>query len=177
MDHQSIQELRQSIHDCASRGLLKAAKWYELGLRSSPANLMTLRSSELLLSLPASKRDLTSSQPTMSTPVRQTFPPRLSFGDVPQPSDFATTNFEIEESDILQTAHCFMQSKEFARANQILSNCQSGKGQFMRVYCQYLVCLSTSIYRRCLNTEQLAEKKAIREWHKLDCMMSFRGVF
>ena len=44
-----------------------------------------------------------------------------------------------EEDAILAGRSCF-EAREFYRANALLKQCKSAKAQFLRIYCQFLVC-------------------------------------
>ncbi|TFK75366.1 cell division control protein 23 [Pluteus cervinus] len=166
VNSQLIAELRQSVQECSERGLFVASKW----------------SSDLLLSVPATKRKLSSSSPpqsafSTSTPARSQSPhSNHPFGDnspspaqplapipitparhpqAPPLSAFDTlprTNPSADEQDILVAARGCMENREFHRAAYLLRECESPKARFMALYSQFLV----------------SEKKSLRDWHKLD---------
>ncbi|XP_006461139.1 hypothetical protein AGABI2DRAFT_221677 [Agaricus bisporus var. bisporus H97] len=172
VDAQTAAELRAAAKECSERGLVVATKW----------------ASELLLALPLSKRrNLADSVPILhystSTPAHsKSHELSLSFSDAPSPlpaqgvrhnpthsggtivthvpsshghtGDLQTSEKELEEqdADMLNAAHSFIESKEFARAIHVLQGARSGKASFIRVYSKFMA----------------NEKKAVRDWHKLD---------
>ncbi|KAH9948551.1 TPR-like protein [Amylocystis lapponica] len=163
--------LRAAVRDCGDRGLLFASKW----------------ASELLLALPVTKRrpPVLANHPGAfhtSTPARSRSPqPPLSFANhtplsVPPGAPPATPstqprhphapamqtqpteahkqdhNYEGVEEDYIATARTFMENREFIRAVHWLQPCKSSKARFLSVYTQYLA----------------SEKKALRDWYRLD---------
>ncbi|KAF8973218.1 hypothetical protein BDZ97DRAFT_1936102 [Flammula alnicola] len=171
VDAQIASEIRVASKECLDRGLLVAAKW----------------SSELLLSISTAKRKplhAVSSLSTFSTstPARSQSPqPLVSFADQSPMSTQVLTQTAIsstpgsnlhssepklhsedtrtreidqenqEEDAILAARACF-EAREFYRATHILKECKSSKAKFLRLYCQFIA----------------TEKKAQRDWHKLD---------
>lgn len=91
MDPDQVTLLRNSVNDCSERGLFIASKWCVLCLsRSELLRTKPFRSSELLLSIPFSKRGhvpVTNEHTfSTSTPARSRSPrPSLSFAD-PSPA-------------------------------------------------------------------------------------------
>ncbi|KAI9569620.1 hypothetical protein HD554DRAFT_2089548 [Boletus coccyginus] len=158
MDLQLVRELRNSIKDCSDRGLIVAAKW----------------SAELYLSIPQHKRDaLVADSKTgfsTETPPRACSPrPSLAFAASPhvaagstiasgghkpcsEPSTSQEREAELElaEEATLLSAQSHVSSKDFSRAIHVLRNCRSVKGQFLSIYCQFLI----------------SEKKTERDWYK-----------
>ncbi|KAF8825122.1 hypothetical protein HHX47_DHR7000749 [Lentinula edodes] len=149
-DTNVVQDLRNSIRECTSRGLL---------------------SSELLLSIPASRRHVshpTKRQPTFSTstPARSRSP-RPSFVDespvptqiLPQlsqppqssaptrhphapllaPFDYGSEEFDAQEEDSLATARICFESKEYSRVPALVVGCVSPAARFMSVYSRFLM--------------------------------------
>ncbi|KAJ3855042.1 hypothetical protein EV368DRAFT_35553 [Lentinula lateritia] len=172
-DTNVVQDLRNSIRECTSRGLLFAAKWRAI----FPLN-------PLLLSIPASRRQIshhTKRQPgfSTSTPARSRSP-RSSFVDespvptqiLPQlsqplqssaptrhphapslaPFDYGSKEPDAQEEDSLATARICFESKEYSRVPALLVGCVSPAARFMSVYSRFLV----------------SEHNAISEWHKFD---------
>ncbi|KAH9929513.1 TPR-like protein [Epithele typhae] len=165
-DNEIVFALRNAVHDCSKRGLLYAAKW----------------AAELLCSLPPSKRQpplVSVAQPSFhtSTPARHKAPPSAPFlpqtpapagtsnATAPFPPHFASplggqsaetlrreAEWEAQDADHLAMAKTFLDAKEYSRVVHWLEPCQSSKAVFLRVYSQYLE----------------SEKKAQREWYRLD---------
>ncbi|KAJ3003858.1 hypothetical protein NUW54_g5089 [Trametes sanguinea] len=170
VDGEVVTALRNAVRDCSERGLSFASKW----------------AAELLCSLPPSKRR---PEPTIvaqsdfhtSTPARPRSPrPSLSFAAqtpaaiVPEPVHPFSVNpnlagvpvlpgqppevlqqeaeWEAEDADHIAMARTFMDSKEYLRVIHWLRPCRSAKAAFLRVYSQYLE----------------SEKKALRDWYKLE---------
>ncbi|KAJ3729117.1 anaphase promoting complex subunit 8 [Lentinula guzmanii] len=149
-----VQDLRSSIRECTNRGLTHAAKW----------------SSELLLSIPASKRQpqqYAKRQTTFSTstPARSRSPrPSLSFvgqSSVPTrhphapslaPFDYGSDELNAEEEDSLATARICFEAKEYSRVSAFLVGCVGSAARFLSLYSRFL----------------LSENSAISEWHKLN---------
>ncbi|KIK09087.1 hypothetical protein K443DRAFT_671582 [Laccaria amethystina LaAM-08-1] len=170
-DAQIASELRKAAKECSDRGLSVAGKW----------------ASELLLSMPTAKRRPTqlsssSSAFSTSTPARlQSQDPSMSFTEespvptqvltqptVPitparnphapilqvQPEDVLAmeADLEYQEADVLAAARSCFESREFQRASHTLQTCRSSKAMFLKIYSQFIA----------------SEKKAHRDWHKLD---------
>ncbi|KAF8664373.1 hypothetical protein AX16_000744 [Volvariella volvacea WC 439] len=166
VDHQMVSELRNAVKECSDRGLTVASKW----------------ASELLLSIPESKRHHISRSPppegfSTSTPARSRSPnPAPVFAEPPAtpaigpesipltiPSyphallarprpDTVDSAMEAQEADTLVAARNCVESKEFRRAVYTLRDCGSLKARFLYIYSQFIV----------------SEKAALRDWHKLD---------
>ncbi|KAF9450423.1 TPR-like protein [Macrolepiota fuliginosa MF-IS2] len=173
VDAQTATNLRRAAKECSERGLVVAAKW----------------ASELLLALPFAKRRSTSiSQQVLnfstSTPAREKSLGPTAFPDVPSPlsvqattqnselpavtpshhpdapklyehpADARVLENELEDKDIdlLDAARAFIESREFSRAIHVLKDGRSAKARFVRVYSTFMA----------------SEKKAMRDWHKLD---------
>ncbi|KAE9400243.1 TPR-like protein [Gymnopus androsaceus JB14] len=161
-----VQDLRDSVRECSSRGLLSATKW----------------SSELLLSIPASRR-LSSHQAkrlstfSTSTPARSRSPrPSLSFVDQspvptqilsqlsqssaparhphapPLAQKYESVELDLREEDSLATARICFEAKEYSRVSVLLAGCMSPTARFMSAYSRFLV----------------SEHSANLEWHKYD---------
>ncbi|KAF9066627.1 hypothetical protein BDP27DRAFT_1449615 [Rhodocollybia butyracea] len=154
-----VQELRSSIRECSNRGLLAATKW----------------SSELLLSIPASRRqspfnaNLLSANISTSTPARS---PRLhrspSFVDqlpvlsqppaaqkhphAPPLVPFNHIREEPGEEDSMTTARICFEAKEYSRVPALVAGCVSPAARFMSMYSRFLV----------------SEHCANLEWHTYD---------
>ncbi|KAF8070499.1 hypothetical protein FPV67DRAFT_1413466 [Lyophyllum atratum] len=172
VDAQMVTELRSAIKECSERGLAVASKW----------------ASELHLSIPLNKRRAAHSSPhpasafSTSTPARtRSPPPSAPFPEespvptqiltqaslhitparhehapllLPQPPDVRAmeNDLEIQEEDVLMTARACVEAREYKRAIHILQDCRSSKAQFLSIYSQFIA----------------TEKKAQRDWHKLD---------
>ncbi|TBU33911.1 TPR-like protein [Dichomitus squalens] len=170
VDEDVVAALRNAVRDCSDRGLLYASKW----------------AAELLSSVPPSKRqpEPPAVVPTLpdfhtSTPARSRTPPALSFAarnilrtDAPEAAQRSQAHepsapslqgqsidvlrqeaeWEAHDVDRLVMAKAFMEAKEFLRVIHWLKPCRSSKATFLRVYSQYLE----------------SEKKAQREWYKLE---------
>ncbi|KAF8161139.1 hypothetical protein B0H34DRAFT_699614 [Crassisporium funariophilum] len=171
LDAQIVSELRNASNECIERGLLVAAKW----------------SSELLLSIPAAKRRRIEIAPSLSTfststPARSQSPKApVSFIDQsPMPTQLLTqpamssptarnphmpqletlsedaaameSVADAQDKDALVAARACFEAREFYRATHLLQDCKSLKAKFLRIYCQFIA----------------SEKKAQRDWHKLD---------
>ncbi|KXN92467.1 Anaphase-promoting complex subunit 8 [Leucoagaricus sp. SymC.cos] len=174
VDAQTAVELRLATKECSERGMIVATKW----------------ASELMLALPRVKRKNMAgvdSQPALnfstSTPARaKSLGPISSFPDAAspmstqaggqeqspggkfhhaydprphgQPADVRALENELEEqdADLLSAARAFIDSREFSRAIHILKDGRSAKARFIRVYSKFMA----------------SEKKAMRDWHKLD---------
>ncbi|KAG2150587.1 hypothetical protein DEU56DRAFT_728974 [Suillus clintonianus] len=161
MDARLVADLRQSIQDCAERGLSVASKW----------------SSELYYAIPSNKRDTLISEEfvtfSTSTPARSRSPrPSLPFVD-PSPAPAALcipvtpgnqshllshspdvraqeTELETQDEAALFAARAFMAAKEFTRVEFTVKHCKSAKAQFIYVYSCFLA----------------AERKAQRDWYR-----------
>lgn len=86
------------------------------------------RASELLLSIPQSKRSMVTDHSSTST-----------FHTATQES-MTEADLEDREQDLLVAARSYADAKEFLRAAHLLVDCQSAKAKFMRVYNEFLVC-------------------------------------
>ncbi|KAF5344021.1 hypothetical protein D9758_012893 [Tetrapyrgos nigripes] len=130
VDEEMIREIRRSVKETADRGLIAASKW----------------SSDLLISIPAHKRNPTSSNPksAVSEPSGGTF------------DEHILSNSEMEEEkreeDALSFAQRAMSSREYNRAAYHTQECTSAKAFFIHIYSRFLV----------------SEKNALLEWHDLD---------
>ncbi|KAF5354621.1 hypothetical protein D9756_005339 [Leucocoprinus leucothites] len=173
VDARTAAELRLATKECSERGLIIATKW----------------ASELVLALPLSKRKDTKDSDSQgafnfstSTPARAgSLGPTTSFSEVPspmptqvmvqepgprtthpafthrsygQPADVRAleNEFEKQDADMLSAARAFIDSREFSRAIHVLKDGRSAKARFIRVYSKFMA----------------GEKKAMRDWHKLD---------
>ncbi|KAG1732216.1 uncharacterized protein EDB91DRAFT_1152196 [Suillus paluster] len=162
MDARLVTDLRQSIQDCAERGLTVASKW----------------SSELYYAIPSNKRDTLISEAfatfSTSTPARSRSPrPPLSFVDpsldsaaalcipvtpgnqthlLPHSPDVRAqeTEWEAQDEAALFAAQAFMAAKEFTRVEFTVKNCKSAKARFIYLYSCFLA----------------AERKAQRDWYR-----------
>ncbi|EMD37381.1 hypothetical protein CERSUDRAFT_114054 [Gelatoporia subvermispora B] len=164
VDGDIVAALRDAVRDCSDRGLSYASKW----------------ASELLLALPASRRQsqphaveplfetttparprsphsvtFTSRTPgaastsTITQPRYKHAPPMLSQDPIIQKQEL---DWEAEDEDFVRTARSFIETREFLRAVHWLQPCKSSKARFLSIYSQYLA----------------SEKKALRDWYKLD---------
>ncbi|KIL66252.1 hypothetical protein M378DRAFT_161115 [Amanita muscaria Koide BX008] len=148
VDAQMVHDIRNSVRECSDRGLAVTSKW----------------AAELLLSIPPNKR--TSSRPT---PTFQTSTPARVRSPAPQPaaaplhapaSGYISADdtrvlehdLESQEEDVLVAARACMDGREFSRAVHMLRDCRSSKARFLSTYCRFIA----------------SEKKALRDWHKLD---------
>ncbi|KDR75845.1 hypothetical protein GALMADRAFT_97777 [Galerina marginata CBS 339.88] len=172
IDAQTVSEIRLASKECLDRGLLVSAKWL----------------CELLLSISSTKRRAVHVAPPLSTfststPARSQSPQALaSFADrSPLPTQLVTQitsnsvtagpnliplqidaisedtilleiSLAKEEEDSLLAARSCFEAREFYRATHLLKECKSSKAKFLRLYCQFIA----------------SEKKAQRDWHKLD---------
>ncbi|EIW82916.1 cell division control protein 23 [Coniophora puteana RWD-64-598 SS2] len=159
MTSELISQLQQSVHDCADRALTTASKW----------------SSELLLSLPPTRRTSLLASPksalvfSTSTPARPRSP-RLSIAFPPAPTPSHVTiecldhghapaqDIQLQDSDLerqeetaMLAARSYMAAKEFHRAVYALKECKCLKAKFLDVYGRYLA----------------YEKTSMREWYRL----------
>ncbi|KLO15382.1 TPR-like protein [Schizopora paradoxa] len=101
----------------------------------------------LLLSIPADrrkKRKTSAEHPSMAS---------VSMSTVGGPTDAAEADLEEDEMDELNAGRSYAEAKEFTRASHLLEKCKSAKGRFMHFYFKFLA----------------SEKKALRDWHNLDC--------
>ncbi|KAH7909322.1 hypothetical protein BJ138DRAFT_1127757 [Hygrophoropsis aurantiaca] len=165
LDARLVIELRNSVRDCADRGLSAASKW----------------SSELLLSIPLSKREALLSDPgstfSTSTPARsrsrhspisfavsfpapndgplalaeQSHSPPLDIESTATGTRVREVESENHDEASLTVAQAYVASKEFSRAVHTLRGYKSAKARFLSIYCQFLA----------------TEKKALRDWYKL----------
>ncbi|KAF9529366.1 hypothetical protein CPB83DRAFT_852543 [Crepidotus variabilis] len=172
IDARSASEIRVAAQECLDRGLVVAAKWC----------------SELLLSLPSSKRrPMQTTLPlgafSTSTPARSQSPqPHLTAFSghspvatqiisqpglpiTPAPAQHLVTGqptwesmrtmesaMEREEQDSFQAARSCFETRDFAHVVHLLKDCKSSKAKFLSVYCRFIA----------------SERKAQRDWHKLD---------
>ncbi|KAI5121571.1 hypothetical protein M0805_000751 [Coniferiporia weirii] len=65
----------------------------------------------------------------------------------------ADAELEVDEQDTLAAARALGEAKEHMRASRLLGECRSARGRFMRWYFDFLA----------------EEKRALRDWHNLDC--------
>ncbi|EJD02696.1 TPR-like protein [Fomitiporia mediterranea MF3/22] len=124
-----VPHLRRAVKDCSDRGLYFASKW----------------ASELLLSIPAEKRNSKSEGQTSA----------ISMTDATAEATEVDQE-EEEEQDILAAARTYAEAKEYMRASKLLHECKSARGRFMRWYFDFLA----------------EEKRALRDWHNLDYALS-----
>ncbi|KAF8743980.1 hypothetical protein AX14_013382 [Amanita brunnescens Koide BX004] len=149
VDAQMVSDIRRAIKESSERGLAVASKW----------------ASELLLSIPSSKRMVSSGTSTFqtSTPARTRSPhggspapshalAQLSATPAALSSEDAELDLESQEEDVLVAARACMDAREFSRAIHLLRECRSTKSRFLSTYCQFIA----------------SEKGAQRDWHKLD---------
>ncbi|KAJ7647249.1 hypothetical protein FB45DRAFT_892871 [Roridomyces roridus] len=141
MDVDIVADLRASIKECSDRGLFAASKW----------------SSELLLSIPFSKRHARADQSLAPTQVSEAPPlPRHQHAPalytVPEDARALDLEFETHEEDMLFSARIFIESREPMRAIHVLRQCRSSKAHFLSLYSQFIA----------------TETRAMRSWHKLD---------
>ncbi|KAL0956553.1 hypothetical protein HGRIS_002690 [Hohenbuehelia grisea] len=177
VDVQMVAAIRAAVKECTDRRLSAAAKW----------------TSELLLSIPPEKRRqsevlLPSSTFATSTPARPGLSHAFAVEHSPistqiatQPDSQASSSSSplfipsrhphaaqlklqseealaaewaleaLEHDDIVAAQGCFDQ-REYQRVNYLLKDCKSSKALFLSVYSRFLA----------------TEKKALRDWHKLD---------
>ncbi|KAF8893805.1 hypothetical protein BD779DRAFT_1669341 [Infundibulicybe gibba] len=159
VDAQMISGLKEAVRECSERGLVIASKW----------------SSELLLSIPLEKRKPDQFSPptfSTSTPARSRSPqPPLSFVEHSPVAQLVPTHphapqlrielhdarerekdLEQQEQDLLIAARGCFETREFLRAVHLLRDCRSPKARFLAIYSRFIA----------------SEKKALRDWHKLD---------
>ncbi|CAA7261631.1 unnamed protein product [Cyclocybe aegerita] len=171
IDAQTVSEIRTAAKACLDRGLVVAAKW----------------SSQLLLSLPPVKRFPPQTSRALSvfstsTPARSQSPqPPASFaGHSPIPSQILAQpnlsatpgpstqtsqvqarsddarslekSLEGEDEDAFVAARACFEARDFLHAAHILKDCKSSKSKFLQIYCRFIA----------------SERKAQRDWHKLD---------
>ncbi|TFK54436.1 TPR-like protein [Heliocybe sulcata] len=175
VDWEIVSSLKAAIRDCSARRLTVATKW----------------ASELLLSIPESKRRAPEHPPeptfATSTPARSRSPrqslsfihdsppgtstevandPQLTLPDIdtlhhpdaptyqPLPDEVVEQEraWEAEDEDMLIAAQAYYDSREFMRACDVLENCRSSRARFLYIYSRFM----------------FTEKKAERDWHKLD---------
>jgi anaphase-promoting complex subunit 8 len=127
-----------------------------------------IRSSELLISIPVSKREHSAplSSFSTSTPARSHSPrPSLSFANPSpapalhhkdpstaqehpelEPSRPQEYEEETRDADLLATARACFQAREFSRAVHLLRNCKSSKAQFLSLYNQFIVNFLRALY-------------------------------
>lgn len=90
-------------------------------------------------------------QPAMSmSPARHPHAPQVN--PVSENAQVSEKNLENEEEDALQAARASFEAREFYHATHLLQDCRSAKAKFLRIYSQFIA----------------SEKKAQRDWHKLD---------
>lgn len=91
-----------------------------------------------------------SQAPIPITPARHPHAPSLHI----QPEDVRAmeADLEYQEADNLATARACFESREFLRAKFLLESCRSSKACFLSIYSQFIA----------------SEKRAQRDWHKLD---------
>lgn len=78
-------------------------------------------------------------------------------------------DFEEDEYDVLVAGRSFANAKEFMRASNLLQSCKSSKGRFMYRYFDFLVRNRALSCLQILKLAKAEEKKALRDWHNLDC--------
>lgn len=102
------------------------------------------------------------------TPTRHPHAPEL----VPLKNEIIEqeSELELQEEDILDTARNCFETREFLRAAQLLQACKSSKARFIRIYSQFIVSFPIRLiigsFKHTLH--KASERKAQREWHKLD---------
>lgn len=163
VDAETATALRNAVRDCSERGLLSASKW----------------ASELLLSLPASKRQPSAStqtsgpyagSPPRPPPVTHAGASTVSASHPPAPviqprhphapplsplpdkTRLQELEWEAQDADHIAAARAMIDAKDLVRAVHWLKPCKSSKGRFLSVYSQYLA----------------GEKQALKDWYKLD---------
>ncbi|KIK68965.1 hypothetical protein GYMLUDRAFT_34994, partial [Collybiopsis luxurians FD-317 M1] len=131
VDAQIITGIRHCLSDTSDRGLLIASKWL----------------SELLLSIPVSKRNLAKSNDLESLMI-------LTDDFYGHPTWQSKEDIEAEEHDIdvINVARKCMEARQYHRAGHFLRGCTSAKARFIAIYCRFIT----------------SEKKALHEWHKTD---------
>jgi anaphase-promoting complex subunit 8 len=78
---------------------------------------------------------------------------------------------ETQDIDSITSARACMETREFLRAVHVLRECKSPKARFLSLYSQFMVCQRQIAHLRILIYPcKASEKKALREWHKLDSM-------
>ncbi|KAJ7072269.1 hypothetical protein C8F01DRAFT_973120 [Mycena amicta] len=140
MDRVLLDGLRTSITECSQRGLFSASKW----------------SSELLLAIPLSRRNLDDSESYASTqlvdapviPARHPLAPALQI----LPDDPLEREFEEDEQDLLFSARTFLESRDPMRAIHCLRHSNSSKARFIKLYSQFIA----------------TENRSQRSWNQLD---------
>ncbi|KAJ4486379.1 hypothetical protein J3R30DRAFT_3446262 [Lentinula aciculospora] len=130
VDAQFITEIRRCLTDTADRGLVVASKWL----------------SELLLSVPASKR--TTNAQISSTSMNAS----ADYEDLPEWLSREDVDAEERDADVFNLARKCMEARQYHRAIHFVRGCASSKARFISVYCQFIT----------------SEKKALHEWHKTD---------
>jgi anaphase-promoting complex subunit 8 len=164
VDSTIASELRVATKECLDRGLLVAAKWASELLLSIPANKRnTGKVSVFSTSTPARSQSpqasllfidqspMPTTQPAPSmTPARHPHAPQINL--VPENAQVSEKILENEEADALHAARTSFEAREFYHATHLLQDCRSAKAKFLRIYSQFIA----------------SEKKAQRDWHKLD---------
>ncbi|TFK44754.1 hypothetical protein BDQ12DRAFT_641682 [Crucibulum laeve] len=171
IDSETVSAIRASSKECSGRGLTIAAKW----------------SSELLVSIPATKRKATQDIPSSpvfstSTPARPTSPLSSAFTEEsPAPTQILTQSSIpvtparhphapelLSRTDPLHATELELQHQE---ADSLLTarTCLEAR-EFVRVThilkgCKSAKARFLTIYCRFL----ASEKRAQADWHKLDC--------
>jgi len=91
-----------------------------------------------------------------------------------QPPDVRAmeNDLEIQEEDVLGTARACVEAREFKRAIHILQDCRSSKARFLSIYSRFIVSSTSLSYLTSMTVlfNKATEKKAQRDWHKLDSM-------
>ena len=81
---------------------------------------------------------------------------------------------ESEEEDALQAARASFEAREFYHATHLLQDCKSAKARFLRIYSQFIVSAGNKSYcEHNVMPSKASEKKAQRDWHKLDSKSFF----
>ncbi|KAF8633362.1 hypothetical protein AX17_004533 [Amanita inopinata Kibby_2008] len=166
VDAHMVLEIRNAVRECSERGLSVASKWSsELLLSIPPSRRRALPVAETFqTSTPARARSPAPSTLTERSPVAsQTTTQMLSSMTPANPhgpglalhvkdNRSLETDMESQEEDVLVAARACMDAREFARAIHLLKNCTSTKARFLSTYSQFIA----------------SEKRAQRDWHKLD---------
>lgn len=102
-----------------------------------------------------------------ATPEVQEYVPNLHIkSDSGHPDE---SLWETGDEDALATARSCLYSREFLRAAHLLRDRKSSKARFVRIYSQYLVSYVYDLSNpRLIIVKKASEKKALRDWHKLD---------
>ncbi|KAA1473901.1 TPR-like protein [Dentipellis sp. KUC8613] len=165
VDADMVKAIRKAVADCSDRGLVFATKWAAELLAATPG--IDEGSSDLDKSLFTSTpaRPQTKSMPDTPglSPATSAMPPPpvpMRHPHAPLASDMiddlhvqtADLALEDEEEDILATGKACFDTREFLRAAHLLKSSSSARGQFLRIYSQYLA----------------GEKRALQDWNKLE---------